>query len=168
MLGERATGTGDMLLAGLRWAIQQNLDVINRSSSITRVRFVEELRALTDEAFFRRKAIVASARNSPVERVPWRFSSAISVGSHHQEDDPELYPYNLAPPVEFFAAGAERRGRLAGREDHPQHQQQLRHPVHRRALRAHPVQTSKDDRISTENGLYQSAANVHVGTGGAQ
>ncbi|MGW7584758.1 S8 family peptidase [Kitasatospora sp. NPDC054768] len=104
VLGERFTGTGDMLIAGLRWAVGQRFDVINLSLSTTRTRFLDELHAIADDAFFARTAIVASAHNTPVESYPWRFSSVISVGSH-QEDDPRLHLYNPAPPVEFFAPG---------------------------------------------------------------
>lgn len=104
VLGGNAAGGGEMLLAGLRWAIRQNFDVVNLSLSTTKVRFAEELRALADEAFFRRVVIVASAHNTPVESFPWRFASVISVGSHH-ETDPDLYLYNPEPPVEFFAPG---------------------------------------------------------------
>lgn len=104
VLGERFSGTGAMLLAGLRWAVEQGFDVINMSLSTTRTRYAEELRALTDQAFFQRSVIVASAHNTPVESFPWRFSSVISVGSH-SEDDPDLHLYNPTPPVEFFAKG---------------------------------------------------------------
>jgi subtilisin family serine protease len=104
VLGERFAGTGEVLLAGLRWAVRQAFDVINLSLSTTRRRFTEELHEVADEAFFGRTAIVASAHNTPVVSFPWRFSSVISVGSHEVED-PGLYLYNPRPPVEFFAHG---------------------------------------------------------------
>lgn len=104
VLGERFSGTGDILLAGLGWAVKQGFDLINLSLSTTRPRFAEDLHALTDDAYFNRSVIVASAHNTHVESFPWRFASVISVGSH-AEEDPDLHLYNPNPPVEFFAPG---------------------------------------------------------------
>ncbi|AWL30676.1 serine protease [Streptomyces sp. SM17] len=103
VLGERFSGTGDVLLAGLRWAVDQEFDLINLSLSTTRTRFAHHLHELADRAYFARTVLVASAHNTPVESFPWRFASVLSVGSH-QEDDP-VHLYNPSPPVEFFAPG---------------------------------------------------------------
>ena len=108
VLGKGFGGTGDFLLTGLRWAVEQGFDVINMSLSTTRTRFARELHELADDAYFRRTVIVASAHNSPVVSFPWRFCSVLSVGSH-QEADPDLYLYNPQPPVEFFAKGQDVR-----------------------------------------------------------
>lgn len=102
----RLSGTGDALLAGLRWAVGQDFDVINLSLSTTRRAFVDALRELTDEAYFRRTLVVAAAHNLAVESFPWRFSSVLSVGSHAQPA-PSLVLYNPRPPVEFFAHGVD-------------------------------------------------------------
>jgi subtilisin family serine protease len=104
VLGANSSGTGDVLLAGLRWAVRQGFRVINLSLSTTREHFIAQLQELADEAYFRDVAIVASAHNSRVVSFPWRFSSVISVGSHDLPD-PGLYLYNPRPPVEFFAHG---------------------------------------------------------------
>ncbi|WP_063730867.1 S8 family peptidase [Streptomyces sp. RTd22] len=97
-------GSGDALIAGVRWAVDQDYDVINMSLSTTRGEFAQALHEIADRAYFGRSLLVASAHNMPVESFPWRFSSVISVGSH-EEDRPDLLLYNPAPPVEFFARG---------------------------------------------------------------
>ncbi|WP_328873955.1 S8 family serine peptidase [Streptomyces sp. NBC_00287] len=104
VLGLGYFGSGEALLAGLRWALAQNFDVINMSLSTTKPEVARELYHLADVAYFRRNVIVASAHNIPIESFPWRFASVISVGSH-RSPDPELLVHNPAPPVEFFARG---------------------------------------------------------------
>jgi len=106
VLGAGYTGSGEVLLAGLRHAVDQGYDVVNMSLSTTKKRFAELLHELADSAYFRRTVIVASAHNMPVESYPWRFSSVISVGSH-EEEDPLVFYANPEPPVEFFARGVE-------------------------------------------------------------
>jgi subtilisin family serine protease len=105
-LGAGFTGSGDVLLAGLRWAIEQGFDLVNMSLSTTKRRFATELHELADSAYFRRMTIVASAHNMPVESYPRRFASVVSVASH-DDDDPFVFYANPAPPVEFFARGVD-------------------------------------------------------------
>jgi subtilisin len=104
VLGAGFTGSGPVLLAGLRHAVEQGFDVVNMSLSTTKRQFAEMLHELADRAYFRRTVLVASAHNMPVESFPWRFSSVISVGSHEETDSVAFY-YNPEPPVEFFARG---------------------------------------------------------------
>jgi subtilisin len=104
VLGASFTGSGGVLLAGLRHAIEEGFDVINMSLSTTKKPFATVLHELADSAYFKRTVLVASAHNMPVESYPWRFSSVISVGSH-EETDPLDYFYNPSPPVEFFGRG---------------------------------------------------------------
>jgi subtilisin family serine protease len=104
VLGEGFTGSGPVLLEGLRWAVSQGFDVINMSVSTTKSGFVGSLHELADSAYFRRTILVASAHNMPVQSYPWRFSSVVSVASH-EEDDPLVFYANPSPPVELFARG---------------------------------------------------------------
>ena len=104
VLGSSFTGSGAVLLGGLRYAIEQGFDVINMSLSTTKKPFASVLHELADSAYFKRTVLVASAHNMPVESYPWRFSSVISVGSH-EEPDPLDFFYNPSPPVEFFGRG---------------------------------------------------------------
>jgi len=106
VLGAGFTGSGGVLLAGLRWAVEQGFDVVNMSLSTTKRQFAGILHELTDTAYFRRTVLVASAHNMPVESYPWKFASVISVGSH-EESDPLAFYYNPEPPVEFFARGVD-------------------------------------------------------------
>ena len=104
VLGAGYTGSGKILLAGLRYAVEQGFEVVNMSLSTTKKDHATVLHELADSAYFQRTVLVASAHNMPVESYPWRFSSVISVGSHEEEDPLTLY-YNPNPPVEFFARG---------------------------------------------------------------
>jgi subtilisin len=104
VLGAGATGTGDLILAGLQHAIAAGHRVVNLSLSTTKRRFAELLHDLADTAYFKRSVLVASAHNMPVESYPWRFASVISVGSH-EGSDPLAWYANPDPPVEFFARG---------------------------------------------------------------
>ncbi len=106
VLGSGWTGSGRLLVAGLRWAIEQGVEVVNMSLSTTKRELAAVLHELADTAYFNRTLLVASAHNMPVESFPWRFSSVLSVGSH-ELTDPLAYFYNPAPPVEFFARGLE-------------------------------------------------------------
>ena len=106
VLGEGNTGSGDLILGGLRHAIERRFDIVNLSLSTTKRGFAEILHELADSAYFQGTVLVASAHNMPVESYPWRFSSVISVGSHEGTDSHEWYA-NPNPPVEFFARGVD-------------------------------------------------------------
>ena len=106
VLGAGAKGAGDLILAGLRHAIEAGHRVVNLSLSTTKRAFAEELHELADAAYFNRCVVVASAHNLPVASYPWRFSSVISVGSHEEPDSLAWY-VNPTPPVELFARGVD-------------------------------------------------------------
>jgi subtilisin family serine protease len=105
-LGRDLTGTGAILLRGLRHAIDQGFDIINLSLSTTKATFVPELRELADSAYFQNTVIVSAAHNMPVESYPWRFPAVISVGSHSGSEADEYYSCP-DPPVEFIAKGVD-------------------------------------------------------------
>ena len=106
VLGAGYTGSGPVLVAGLRYAIENGYDVVNMSLSTTKRELAESLHELADLAYFQKTMLVASAHNLPVESYPWRFASVLSVGSHDRPE-PLDYFYNPDPPVEFFARGVD-------------------------------------------------------------
>jgi subtilisin family serine protease len=104
VLGAGATGTGELILAGLRHAVESGYAVVNLSLSTTKRQLAVLLHDLADEAYFQGTVLVASAHNMPVESYPWKFASVVSVGSH-EGTEPLSWFANPDPPVEFFARG---------------------------------------------------------------
>ncbi|WP_344462057.1 S8 family serine peptidase [Kitasatospora kazusensis] len=98
-------GSGDALLTGLRWAVEQGADVINLSLSTAKPECDLALREIADRAYFAGCVIVASAHNRPVVSFPWSFASVLSVGSHGDPDADAFYT-SATPPVEFFGPGS--------------------------------------------------------------
>ena len=107
-------GSGPVLLAGLRWAIEQGFDVINMSLSTTKQQFAGVCTSSPTRAYFQRSVLVASAHNLPVESYPWRFSSVISVGSH-EEPTTRSRSSEPLPAGRVLRARRRRRRRLARR-----------------------------------------------------
>lgn len=106
VLGANNRGNGDVLLGALTWAVEQEFDLVNLSLSTQRHALKEGMHDLADAAWFRSVTIVAAAHNLPVDSYPWRFSSVLSVGSHHRPD-PEWVEANPRPPVDFFGSGVQ-------------------------------------------------------------
>lgn len=106
VLGQNLKGGGAALIAGVRWAIENGMDLVNLSLSTRKYEHVVALHDLADEAYFKGTVIVAAANNMPINSYPWLFASVISVASH-SEPDPYTFYYNPNPPVEFTAAGVD-------------------------------------------------------------
>lgn len=106
VLGQNLKGGGAALIAGMGWALENKMDVINLSLSTRKQEHVLALHELTDRAYYQGSVLVASANNTPVQSYPWLFSSVISVASHN-EQDPYTFYYNPTPPVEFTAPGVD-------------------------------------------------------------
>ncbi|MGI8826146.1 MAG: S8 family peptidase [Chloroflexota bacterium] len=113
ILGPNLKGGGTALLAGVEWAIENRMDVINLSLSTRKPEHLLPLHELADQAYFKGTVIVAAANNVPVSSYPWLFSSVISVASH-MDKDPHTFYYNPNPPVEFTAPGVDLETAWAG------------------------------------------------------
>jgi len=104
VLGPMLAGRGAVFAAGLRWAIENGMQVCNMSLGTTRKEFFSVLHELADLAYFRGVMLVTAANNNPVPSFPSVYASVISVASHDRSDDDLVY-YNPDPPVEFGALG---------------------------------------------------------------
>jgi len=104
VLGAMLSGKGPVFAHGLRWGIEQGLDVINLSLGTTKRDYYGLFHELADLAYFRNTVLVTAANNMPVESYPSLYSSVVSVACHEGSDPYEFY-YNPAPPVEFGAPG---------------------------------------------------------------
>jgi len=104
VLGPMLTGKGTAFAAGLRWAIEQGMHVINLSLGSTRKEYSSLFYELADAAYFKNIMLVTAANNMPTTSLPSLFASVTSVACHEGQDPYEFY-YNPAPPVEFGAPG---------------------------------------------------------------
>jgi subtilisin len=106
VLGADLRGKGAAFAAGLEWAIDQGIDVLNLSLSSKSEALFPVFHDLVDRAYFKGTAIVSAANNVPAASYPSLFSSVFSVAAHGEPDPWRLY-YNPAPPVEFGAWGVD-------------------------------------------------------------
>ncbi len=104
VLGAGLTGKGSIFAAGLRWAIEHGMDVVNLSLGSTKREFFALFHELVDDAYFRKTVLVTAANNMPVLSFPSLYAAVTSVACHEGLDPYEFY-YNPEPPVEFWAPG---------------------------------------------------------------
>ncbi len=104
VLGFGLMGRGSVFAAGVRWALDNGMQVCNMSLGTTKADFFSTLHELADRAYFQNVMLVTAANNMPIPSFPSVYSSVISVAAHDVED-PYLFYYNPHPPVEFGAPG---------------------------------------------------------------
>ena len=104
VLGERLTGRAAVFAAGLRWAVDAGMHVVNVSLSTGRDAHRPLLHEIADAAYFNRSVLVCAVNNTPAPSYPAQFAAVLSVAAHERRD-PFGFDYNPCPPVEFGAPG---------------------------------------------------------------
>lgn len=108
VLGKDMHGRGIQFAAGLDWAIDHGMQVVNMSLSTGKQEFFGMLHELADQAYFKNIALVSAVNNVPAPSYPSTYSSVFSVAAHAVQD-PFTFYYNPSPPVEFGALGIDVR-----------------------------------------------------------
>jgi len=104
VLGRNMAGRAIQFAAGLDWAIENDMQVVNLSLSTSLEEYFGLFHDLTDQAYFKNINLVSAVNNIPEASYPSLFSSVISVAAHDVLD-PFTYYYTPTPPVEFGAPG---------------------------------------------------------------
>ena len=114
VLGRDMKSRAVQFAGGIRWAMENDIQVVNMSLSTNREEYFGLFHQLTDEAYFKSIVLVAAVNNYPGASYPSLYASVISVAAH-EGSDPFTYYYNPSPPVEF-GAPRDRRARGVGKQ----------------------------------------------------
>ncbi len=104
VLGRDLSGKAMQFAGGLRWAIDNEMHVVNLSLSTSKFDYFALFHELADAAYFKNVVLVSAANNIPAPSYPSLYSSVVSVAAHESKDIFTYY-YNPTPPVEFGAPG---------------------------------------------------------------
>jgi subtilisin family serine protease len=106
VLNAELKGKGTAFLAGLEWAIERGVQVINLSLSSKSEQLFPYFHEVVDDATFKGISLVSAANNVAGPSYPSLFSAVLSVAAHPRPD-PWCWYYNPRPPVEFGAWGVD-------------------------------------------------------------
>jgi subtilisin len=104
VLGANLRGKGSAFLAGVRWALDNDMHVVNMSLSSRSEQWFGPLHQIADEAYFKGILLICAANNVPGPTYPSQYAAVVSVAAR-PGDDPYALAYNPHPPVEFGARG---------------------------------------------------------------
>lgn len=107
VLGPNASGSGDMFLHGLDYAIKQKFQVINLSLGTTKRDYFAPLHDLLDRAYHAGCIVVAAANNLPYPSYPSIFSSSIVSVVKRAGGDPFRFGYRFGSVIELVAPGVD-------------------------------------------------------------
>lgn len=104
VLGTNLRGKGSAFVAGVRWALDHDMHVVNMSLSSRSEQWFGPLHQLADDAYFKGTVLVCAANNVPGPTYPSQYAAVVSVAAR-PGDDAYAVAYNPHPPVEFGARG---------------------------------------------------------------
>lgn len=104
ILGGEARGTSAELALGLRWAIDNGMDVVNISAGVRGPRSKDVLSAEADRALFEGVTVVAAAHNHGLAAYPANLSSVLTV-TYDNFKDTRRFRYHTKQAVELEAHG---------------------------------------------------------------
>jgi len=107
VLGPTGSGTGEMFLRGVEFAIKQKLQVVNLSLGTTRRDFWMPMRELLDHAYRERVMLVAAANNLPHPSSPSIFSSSLVSVVKRPGGDPFNFGFKFGEVIELVAPGVQ-------------------------------------------------------------
>ncbi len=107
VLGPNASGSGDMFLVGLDYAIKQKFQVINLSLGTTKREYFGPLHDLLDRAYHAGSVVVAAANNLPYPSYPSIFSSSLVSVVKRSGGDPFNFGYRYGQVIELVAPGVQ-------------------------------------------------------------
>ena len=101
-------GHARMFAAGLDWANENGVDVVNLSLSTSNDAWYASFHDLADQAYFAGTVLVGALNNVPRPSYPTDFATVVSVASL-PDTEPGPLVYNPRGPAEFGAAGVDLR-----------------------------------------------------------
>lgn len=107
VLNANFSGTGKVMMAGLKAAIDSDAKIINMSLACL-AKYKDDLAHLLEEAYQKHKIVIASKRNVPkIDDLgfPAELSSCISVENHSYDNNPFFIEHIDEQPIEFAAHG---------------------------------------------------------------
>ncbi|MEJ7710326.1 MAG: S8 family serine peptidase [Pyrinomonadaceae bacterium] len=114
VLGSKASGTGEVFLAGFEYAIKHRMQVINLSLGTTKREFFAPLHELLDRAYQSGCIVVAAANNLPQASFPSTFSSSVVSVIKREDPNPFNFGYRFGEVIELSAPGVQVRAAWPG------------------------------------------------------
>lgn len=118
VLSERLTGKAFVFAAGVEWALDRGMDIVNLSLSTTNEAYTEQFFSLADRAIRQRAVLVSAMNNEREVSIPSEYASVFSVAATDRVPRYDtsgtdgflagpLLLANPSPPADFGAPGVE-------------------------------------------------------------